>query len=51
MLKGASAVSYQRAVMLESDLLLMIVESPRSHDATARQFVTPFFDSLVVSAK
>ncbi len=50
-LKRASDVSYQRAVLLESDLLLMIVESPRSHDATAQQFVALFFDSLVVSAK
>jgi hypothetical protein len=50
-LKRASDVAYQRAVMLESDLLLMIVELPRSHDATAQQFVAPFFDSLVVTDK
>jgi len=49
--RRASDVAYQRAVMLESDLLLMIVESPRSHDATAQQFVAPFFDSLVVTDK
>lgn len=47
-LKRASDVSYQRVVMLESDVLLMIVESPRSHSATAQQFVLPFFDSLEV---
>ena len=47
-LKQASAVSYQRAVLLDSDLLLMVVESPRSHDATAHQLAAPFFDSLVV---
>lgn len=47
-LKKASAVSYQRAVLLDSDLLLMIVESPRSYDATAHQLAAAFFDSLVV---
>jgi hypothetical protein len=47
----ASDVSYQRVVMLGSDLLLMIIESPRSYDATAQQFATPFFDSLVVDAR
>lgn len=51
LLRNASAVSYQRAVLLDSDLLLMIVESPDIHDGTARQFVTPFFDSLVVNVK
>jgi hypothetical protein len=50
-LKRESDVSYQRVVILNSDLLLMIVESPRSHDATTQQFVTAFFDSLVVGAK
>src|SRR5882757_400736 len=50
-LKRASDVAYQRALRLESDLLLMVVESPHSHDATAQQFVTPFFDSVVVSAR
>jgi hypothetical protein len=50
-LKKGSNVLYQRVVMLESDLLLMIIESPRSHEATARQFVAPFFDSLVVSVR
>jgi hypothetical protein len=51
MLSRASDVSYQRVVMLESDLLMMIVESPRSHDAIAREFAMPFFDSLVVVAR
>lgn len=50
-LNKASAVSYQRAVLLDSDLLLMIVESPRSHETTAHQLVSPFFDSLVVGAR
>jgi len=38
-------------VVLSADLLLLIVEIPRSHDATAQQFVKPFLDSLVVQAK
>jgi len=49
--KRKSDVSYQRAVLLESDLLLMIVESPRSHEATAQQVAAPFFDSLSVSVR
>jgi hypothetical protein len=51
LLKRASDVAYQRVILLETDLLMMIVESPRSLDATAQQFVTPFFDSLTISAK
>lgn len=50
-LKKPSAVAYQRAVLLNSDLLLMIVESPRSHETTAQQLVGPFFDSLVVGTR
>ena len=50
-LRRASDVAYQRVVLLESDLLLLIVEAPRSHDATAHQFVATFFDSLVIIAK
>jgi hypothetical protein len=50
-LTNESDISYQRVVMLESDLLVMIVESPRPHDATAQQFVRPFFDSLVVNPR
>lgn len=47
-LKRAAAVSYQRAVLLDADLLLLIVEAPHAHEATARQFSTAFFDSLVL---
>ena len=50
-LKRASDVGYQRAVLLDSDLILMIIESPRSRDATTQQLATPFFDSLVVSVR
>ena len=50
-LKRTSDVAYQRIILLETDLLMMIIESPRSLDATAQQFVAPFFDSLAVSTK
>jgi hypothetical protein len=47
-LGNGSSVSYQRAVLVDSDLVLMVIESPRQFDETARGFVKPFFDSLVV---
>lgn len=50
-IRSASAVSYQRVVLLESDLLLMSVDSPLGHEATAREVAASFFDSLVISAK
>jgi hypothetical protein len=49
-LKRASDIAYQRALRLEADLLLMVLESPRAHEGTAQQLVTPFFDSVVVTA-
>ena len=50
-LKRADAVAYQRVVLLGSDLLLMVVESPRAHEETARELATPFFESLVVTPR
>ncbi len=50
-LKTATTVAYQRLVLLESDSLLMIVESPLIHDVVAKQFADEFFDSLVVVRK
>jgi hypothetical protein len=44
-------VSHQRVVLLESDLLLMTVEFPRSQDAAARLLVAPFFDSRLVGVR
>jgi hypothetical protein len=38
-------------VLLQADLLLMVIEAPRDHDATVQPLVAPFFDSLVVSGK
>jgi hypothetical protein len=50
-LKGPSNVAYQRTVLLDADLLLMIIEAPRNFDATAQQFAAPFFDSLTIVGK
>lgn len=50
-LKRPSDVAYQRTVLLDADLIMMIIESPRNFDATAQQFVAPFFDSLVIGSK
>jgi hypothetical protein len=50
-LRRASAVGYQRVLMLESDLFVLVVESPISYEATAQPYASPFFDSLVVGAR
>jgi hypothetical protein len=50
-LKRPTDVIYQRVVLLDADLLLMSVEAPREHDATARELAATFFDSLQVDAK
>jgi hypothetical protein len=50
-LKRPSDVAYQRTVLLDADLIMMIIEAPRNFDATAQQFVAPFFDSLKIIAK
>jgi hypothetical protein len=50
-LKSASTVAFQRVVLLDADLLLMVLEAPRSHEGTAREYVAPFFDSLAVGAR
>lgn len=49
--KGPGAVSYQRVVLLDSDLLMLSVESPSEHDAAVRELAARFFDSLQVDAK
>jgi hypothetical protein len=50
-LKRPADVSYQRVVLLQSDLLMLMVDAPREHDATAQQLAAAFFDSLKVDAK
>lgn len=47
--RKGNAVVYQRAVLLESDLLLMIVEAPREHEALVEGLTKRFFDSLRIS--
>jgi len=50
-IRNGASVSYQRVVMLDSDLLLMTIEAPLGQDALVRRFVAPFFDSLVVEGR
>ncbi len=47
--RKGDAVVYRRAVLLESDLLLMIVEAPREHEALVEGLAKRFFDSLRIS--
>ena len=49
--RGPGAVSYQRVVLLEHDLLMLSVESPSAHDAATQGLAAKFFDSLQVDAK
>jgi hypothetical protein len=49
--KRAADVAYYRVVLLDADLLMLTVEAPREHDATAQQLAATFFDSLQVEAK
>ena len=49
--RGPTAVNYQRVVLLEHDLLMLSVESPAQHNATAQELAAGFFDSLQVDAK
>jgi hypothetical protein len=50
-IKRGAEVSYQRAVLLDSDLLLMIVEAPREHEPIIQQIVPTFFASLQIDRK
>lgn len=47
-LRSKSAVSYQRAVLLKTDLLLLTVESPLGFEATAHELAPAFLDSLTI---
>jgi len=49
--RRAADVAYYRVVLLDADLLMLTVEAPREHDATAQQLAATFFDSLQVEAK
>jgi hypothetical protein len=49
--RGPTAVNYQRVVLLDSDLLMLSVESPAEHQAAAQDLASRFFDSLQVDAK
>jgi hypothetical protein len=48
--KGAD-VAWQRVVLLDKDLLMLTVDSPKEHEAVSRQLAEKFFDSLQVDPK
>jgi hypothetical protein len=50
-LGSADSVSYMRAVLLESEVMLLTVEAPRARDEDARLLVSPFFESLQADLK
>lgn len=43
-------VAHQRAVRLEKDVLLLVLEAPAGEEALARKLAGPFFESLAVTA-
>jgi len=48
---GQGEVAYARFLLLETDVLMLMIGSPRGLDATTQNFVAPFFDSLTISTK
>jgi len=50
-LRRSTNVAYQRVVLLDADLLLLIVESPPGHEATVQRLAPIFFESLQVDAR
>ena len=50
-LKRKSGVAYQRIVLLESDLVLLSIESPQEHEPTVQKIAASFFDSLKITVK
>lgn len=44
-------VAYMRAVLLESEVMMLTVEAPRAHDEDARLLVPQFFESLQADPK
>jgi len=50
-LRGSADISYRRAILLQSDLIMLTVETPREHDKTAREMVPTFFESLLADPK
>ncbi len=47
-LRNASSVAWQRAVLLDADLVLIVLESPRAYEDAAAKFAPPFLDSLAI---
>src|SRR5262245_14343524 len=51
LLKRADSVRFQRVVLLESDLLMLVVDSPPKHEEAARQYASRFFATLLFDPK
>lgn len=51
MIAGEFNRAYQRVLLLDTDLLLMVVESPRTEIALAERLAAPFFDSLTLTRR
>ncbi len=47
-LRNASSVAYQRAVLLDADLVLVVLESPRAYEDAAAKLAPSFLDSLAI---
>ena len=50
-LRKDSNVAWQRVVLLDKDLLMLTVDSPKEHEAVSQQLAATFFDSLQVDPK
>ena len=50
-LSGSSAVSYSRYVLLDSDLIVMTVEAPRTQRSAAETLAPTLFESLAVERR
>jgi hypothetical protein len=49
--KQTGSVRYQRIILLESDLMMLSIETPPAHADIARKLAERFFDSLLVDPK
>lgn len=50
-LRNGTTVAYERAVLLDADLVLLVLESPRAYDDAAAKLAAPFLDSLLIQRR
>ena len=50
-LRKGNDVAWQRVVLLDKDLLMLTVDSPKEHEVVSKQLMATFFDSLQVDPK